>query len=161
VISGINLGENAGVSAVYSGTVAAAREAALWGISAIAISLMGETDAHIDFALEWLMELLRKPDALPKPHSLWNVNFPLCAPEEVAGSEFTAMSTVMFTDHYEEVLTQHGIKGYRLLGRKPREQFVPGTDDYALRQNHIAITPLQIAQTNVAELERLKSVVAL
>ncbi len=156
VVSGINLGENAGVSAVYSGTVAAAREAALWGIPALAISLMAETDAHIDFALEWLVELLRKPEELPPPHTLWNINFPLCAPEEVVGSEFTAMSTVMFTDHYEEVRTEHGIKGYRLLGRKPKEKFVTGTDDYALRQKRIAITPLQIAQTNTAELERLR-----
>ena len=157
VISGINLGENAGVSAVYSGTVAAAREAALWGIPAIAISLMGETDPHVEFALEWMMNLLRKRDSLPVPHTLWNVNFPNCEPSEVTGTEFTSMSTVMFTDHYVEVRTDHGITGYRLLGRKPAPLFVPGTDDYALRHKSIAITPLRIAQTDEQELIRLRS----
>ena len=157
VISGINLGENAGVSAVYSGTVAAAREAALWGIPALALSVAGETDPHLDFASQWLLELLRRPQDLPPPFSLWNINFPGCAPDEVIGSEFTSMSTVMFTDHYEEVVTEHGITGYRLLGRKPAAKFVPGTDDYALRHKHIAITPLQIAQTSMTELELLKA----
>ena len=160
VLSGINLGENAGVSAVYSGTVAAAREAALWGIPALAVSLMAETEAHITFALNWLLEWLRsseaRPSLLPPPFTLWNINFPACAPEEVAGVEFTAMSTVMFQDHYEEVRTDHGIPGYRLLGRKPSGKFAPGTDDYALRQKRIAITPLQIAQTDMVELESLQ-----
>jgi 5'-nucleotidase len=160
VISGINLGENAGVSAVYSGTVAAAREAALWGIPALAVSMMAETEAHIDFALDWLLKWLRPsgslPPSLPSPYTLWNINFPACAPEEVQGVEFTAMSTVMFQDHYEEVRTDHGIPGYRLLGRKPSAKFVPGTDDYALRQKRIAITPLQIAQTSPVELESLQ-----
>ncbi len=155
VLSGINLGENAGVSAVYSGTVAAAREAALWGIPAIAVSLAGESEAQQQFAIDWLVNLLRRRDDLPSSHTLWNINFPACAPEEVIGHEFTSMSTVMFTDHYEEARTEHGIAGYRLMGRKPAAKFVPGTDDYALRHKHIAITPLQIAQTHTVELERL------
>ncbi len=157
VVSGINLGENAGVSAVYSGTVAAAREAALWGIPALAVSLMGETDAHLEFALEWLQAFLRKPEALPARHTLWNINFPACAPEEVTGAEFTAMSTVMFGDGYEETLSPHGIVGYRLSGRKAQDRFVPGTDDHTLRHHRIAISPLQIAQTHVTELAALKS----
>ncbi len=156
VVSGINLGENAGVSAVYSGTVAAAREAALWGIPALAVSLMAETEAHIDFALDWLLKWLRQADALPTPYTLWNINFPACPPSEVAGVEFTTMSTVMFQDHYEEVRTDHGIPGYRLLGRKPSGKFTAGTDDHALRQKRIAITPLQIAQTSTVELESMK-----
>ena len=156
VISGINLGENAGVSAVYSGTVAAAREAALWGIPAIAVSLMGETESHVNFSLQWLLALLRDPASLPSPHTLWNVNFPACDPGEVAGSQFTSMSTVMFEDRYEAAQTPHGITGYRLLGRKPHGKFVPGTDDYALRHKYIAITPLQIAQTHAIELETLR-----
>jgi 5'-nucleotidase len=157
VVSGINLGENAGISAVYSGTVAAAREAAMWEIPALAVSLMGETEAHIEFALVWLQKLLRRPEALPAPRTLWNVNFPACAPEAVEGTEFTAMSTVMFQDGYEESRTAHGIAGYRLQGRKAEDRFIPGTDDHALRRRRVAITPLQLAQTDVGELEALKA----
>lgn len=156
VVSGINLGENAGVSAVYSGTVAAAREAALWGIPALAISLKGESDTHIEFALQWLRNLLSKPEELPPPFTLWNINFPDCSPDDVAGTQFTTMSTVMFEDHYQEVRTEHGIKGYRLLGRKPAGKFASGTDDYALNRKYVAVTPLQISQVNQAELEILQ-----
>ena len=39
--SGVNVGENSGVSSLYSGTVAGAREAALWGVPAVALSLRG------------------------------------------------------------------------------------------------------------------------
>jgi 5'-nucleotidase len=156
VVSGPNLGENAGISAVYSGTVAAAREAALWNIPGIAISLSNHGPAHLAFALDWLLTLLRKPDAIPLPGTLWNINFPACAPGEVTGARFTAMSTVMFHDHYQEVATAHGIPGYQLLGHKPAERFEPGTDDDVLRHNTISVTPLRISQGDEAGLAALR-----
>jgi 5'-nucleotidase len=157
VVSGPNLGENAGISAVYSGTVAAAREAALWNIPGIALSLSNHGQIHLDYALAWLMNLLRKPDVLPAPGTLWNINVPGCPPEDIAGARFTAMSTVMFRDHYEEVATPHGIPGHLLRGHKPAEQFVAGTDDDLLRRNFIAVTPLRISQGDEAALALLRA----
>lgn len=157
VLSGPNLGENAGVSAVYSGTVAAAREAALWGIPALAVSISEKDGPHLDHALDWLLNLFGESGSLPAPGTLWNVNFPACPPGEVAGARFTRMSTVMFRDRYEEIRTPHSIPGFQLLGYKPRELFEQGTDDDALRENFITVTPLQISQTHEAELDRLKS----
>jgi 5'-nucleotidase len=161
VISGPNLGENAGVSAVYSGTVAAAREAALWSIPALAVSLSENSPAHLAHALDWLLDLLRESsrrgDALPAPGTFWNVNFPACAPADVAGTRFTRMSTAMFRDRYEEAASLHGIPGHRLLGHKPAELFESGTDDDVLRRNFIAVTPLRISQGDDAALEHFKS----
>jgi 5'-nucleotidase len=157
VLSGPNLGENAGVSAVYSGTVAAAREGALWGLPALAVSLSETSDAHLGFALEWLLALLRDPSLLPAPGTLWNVNFPACAPGSVAGARFAAMSTVMFRDRYEEAATPHRLPGYQLLGHKPAEAFVPGSDDEALARGYITVVPLRIDQTDPAALARLKA----
>lgn len=156
VVSGPNLGENAGISAVYSGTVAAAREGALWNIPGLAVSLSDHGPAQLTYALEWLLGLLRKPDVLPARGSYWNINFPACAPEQVAGARFTAMSTVMFRDHYEEVRTPHDIPGYQLRGHKPAELFVPGTDDDLLRSHYIAVTPLRVSQGDEAALAVLK-----
>jgi 5'-nucleotidase len=156
VLSGPNLGENAGISAIYSGTVAAAREGALWGLPALAVSLSETSDAHLNFALEWLLALLREPDLLPAPGSLWNVNFPAGAPESVAGARFTAMSTVMFRDRYEPAATAHKLPGFQLLGHKPSELFESGTDDEVLARACIAVTPLQVSQTDAAALSRLK-----
>jgi 5'-nucleotidase len=162
VLSGINLGENAGMSAVYSGTVAAAREGAMWGIPSLAVSVWKNAPDHLDHAVKWILKLLRKPSALPKPASapalpggLWNINFPPCDPGSIEGTEITAMSTVMFVDSYETVVTEHGISEYRLIGHKPEERFVPGTDDYALHRNRISITPLQVSQSDPGESGRL------
>jgi len=156
VVSGPNLGENAGISAVYSGTVAAAREGALWNLPALAVSLSDHGPAQLAYALEWLLGLLRKPDLLPAPGSFWNINFPACAPDQVAGARFAAMSTAMFRDHYETVQTEHDIPGYQLRGHKPAELFVPGTDDDVLRRNFIAVTPLRVSQGDEAALALLK-----
>lgn len=157
VISGPNLGENAGISAVYSGTVAAAREAALWNIPGLAVSLSESTPVHLEFALEWLLNLLKTPEALPARGTFWNINFPGCAPAEVAGARFTRMSTVMFRDHYVDETTPHGIPAHRLLGHKPAELFEPGTDDAVLLQNFIAVTPLRVSQADETALAALQS----
>ena len=156
VLSGINLGENAGMSAVYSGTVAAAREGAMWGIPALAVSVWKNAPERLDHAVQWLLKLLRSPSLLPlKPGGLWNINFPPCDPQRIEGVEITTMSTVMFKDSYESVADAHGITGYRLMGYKPEASFVPGTDDYALVRNRISITPLQISQSDMGETRRL------
>lgn len=156
VISGPNLGENAGISAIYSGTVAAAREAALWNIPGLAISLTEYGPEHLTYALKWVLDLLRKGDVLPERGTLWNINFPGCAPADVAGARFTSMSTVMFSDHYEEVSTPHPITGYQLRGRKPVEEFRPGSDDDALRHGFIAIAPLRVSQGDDEALAALR-----
>ncbi len=164
VVSGPNLGENAGISAIYSGTVAAAREAALWGIPGLAVSLNavgrtpdGRPEWPLEFALDWLLALLDAPDLLPAPGAYWNVNFPAVPPAAVAGARFTRMSTVMFRDSYEEAATAHGIPGHRLQGHKPQELFEEGTDDDALRHGRIAVTPLRVSQCDDAALENLRA----
>lgn len=156
VISGPNLGENAGISAVYSGTVAAAREAALWGIPAVAASISGRSPAHLDAALAWLLAMLREGGTLPAPGSLWNVNFPPCDPSGVAGTRVARMSTVMFRDRYEEVRTAHALPGYRLLGHKPAEEFADGTDDDLLRRGFVTVAPLRVSQEDEAAYAALK-----
>lgn len=161
VLSGINLGENAGMSAIYSGTVAAAREGAMWGIPSIAVSVWQNSPDRLSHAVDWLLRLLRKPDQLPRrPAGLWNVNFPPCAPAEIKGAAITRMSTVMFRDSYEAVRTEHGLTEFRLLGYKPQSEFAEGTDDWALARGHISITPLQVSQSDRIEAERLGALAA-
>ncbi len=156
VLSGINLGENAGMSTIYSGTVGAAREGAMWGIPAIAVSVWKNTPDRLEHAVAWLVQLLRKTNPLPiRVGGLWNINFPSCEPALIEGVEFTSMSTVMFVDSYEPVQTEHGLTRFRLVGYKPGDRFQPGSDDYALSRNRISITPLQIDQSDSEEKRRL------
>jgi len=176
VLSGINLGENAGMSAVYSGTVAAAREAAMWGIPSLAVSVWKDEPARLSHAVDWLIRLLRRPALLPRRHAgaqrngdrlagggfaggqpagFWNVNFPPCEPGEIQGSAVTTMSTVMFRDSYESIRTEHGLTEFRLVGYKPAAEFLEGTDDWALARGRISITPLQVGQSDATEALRV------
>lgn len=85
VLSGINAGGNLGTDVYTSGTVAAAREAAIHGIPGVAISHWIKNPLVIDWevATRWtslvLTDLLSRP--LP-PGSFWNVNLPHLEPEQ-------------------------------------------------------------------------------
>ena len=79
VFSGINAGGNLGVDMFHSGTVAAAREAALHGRPAVAASQYHRRGSTIDWkrAARWLAAVLgrvRLADSLPG--EFWNVNLP-------------------------------------------------------------------------------------
>jgi len=79
VFSGINAGGNLGVDIHHSGTVAAAREAALHGVPALAASHYHRREEPIDWgrAAAWMAEVLA--EVLPMPLAtgeFWNVNFP-------------------------------------------------------------------------------------
>jgi 5'-nucleotidase len=85
VLSGINAGGNLGADVHHSGTVAAAREAALHGRVAVAASQYHRRGSEIDWprAAAWLEAVLRELDrSAPGPGWFWNVNFPDLAPTE-------------------------------------------------------------------------------
>ena len=79
LISGINRGGNLGMDTCYSGTVAAAREAALLGLPAIAISHYVARGREVDWAIASMRaagvihQLFSKPLS---PGEFWNVNLP-------------------------------------------------------------------------------------
>lgn len=81
VIAGINTGANLGVDLFYSGTAAAAREAAILGIPSLAISRY----THPDFPIDWdqlanhvgrVVERLISDELRLPSGQFWNVNFP-------------------------------------------------------------------------------------
>jgi 5'-nucleotidase len=79
VVSGINAGGNLGLDLLHSGTAAAAREAALRGVPAVAISHYIRKGLQLDWdrAADWTQALLRELlKAKPEAGSFWNVNLP-------------------------------------------------------------------------------------
>jgi len=80
VCSGINHGGNLGVDALYSGTMAAAREAYIRGVSAISFSMVLHRDVEPDWELAQLVVrsvLQRFRDLSPVDPIFWNVNIPV------------------------------------------------------------------------------------
>ena len=87
VVAGINPGANLGVDLFYSGTAAAAREAALLGVPAIALSRL----LHSDFPVDWdvlakhvtrVIRRIMEPDYRLPVGYFWNINFPTVANEQ-------------------------------------------------------------------------------
>ena len=76
VLSGINHGANLGTDIVYSGTVAAARQAGLAGIPAVALSLVGSDPFHWDMAASWCADNLEGLAAFWVKGTFVNVNIP-------------------------------------------------------------------------------------
>ena len=86
VISGINPGANVGVNINYSGTVCAAKEAAIYGLPAIAVSMPGPVVRHYDSAARFILGLAERVHRRGLPAGTFlNVNIPDLPPESVSG----------------------------------------------------------------------------
>jgi 5'-nucleotidase len=153
VVAGLNVGENSGLSAFYSGTVAAAREGAFWGITSVAFSLCTggerytrEYAAYATSILKWIvLQEQRK-----KNHNVYyNVNFPACSPKNTHGIKLTAQSLAFFDDRYEkiDVEAHYTKKGYMIYGDKKNLEKSNRYDSCALMNNYITITPLTFDAT--------------
>ena len=181
VISGVNNGDNAGIASFYSGTVGAAREAALH-VPAIAVSLQRQSDMALEYALKWVQKTLREGlfKDMPK-QTLWNFNVPPCSKENPCkGVKVSTTGTSMFDDYYVEaekskdylgketaylvnedsavsgkLTTDNGeLKAYNLMGNKVLD-LREGTDDWWLNQGYASLSPQSIDLTDRVEYDRL------
>jgi 5'-nucleotidase len=147
VLSGINLGTNLGNALWHSGTLAAAKQAVLFGARGIAFSTPS-TDAEPDFATltPWVDRVLRL--LLPDSRlTLVNVNLPPVA----TGLRWTRQSV----RHYDGKV----VPSQDPLGRThywftviPLEETEEDTDRWALEHGFVSMTPLRLNLTNDAEL---------
>ena len=161
VLSGINGGGNVGEDLTYSGTVAAAMEATLLDIPAIALSqhfVDGEPICW-ETAASFAPEVIRRLTQLPWPeHTLMNVNFPAEVPQAVCGIAVTRQGKRAIADNLTERLDPRG-RPYYWIG-PVREDSVaePGTDLAAINEKRVSVTPIYLNLTNVPVLASLKKV---
>ncbi len=166
VVSGMNSGANAGINVIYSGTVAAAVEAAFLGVPAIAVSLhLGKSNPHWQRAAEIARFALdRIVEHTIDPHTVINVNVPRTtdANAVMPPTRVVAMNTAAGIDNYERRTAPHGQVYYWPSGNgmeffHTRE----GSDVEALNAGFLTITPLQYDLTDHARTqvwrERLES----
>lgn len=109
VFSGINAGWNVCYDIAYSGTLGAAFEARMNGIPAIAFS--NAHGASLELAKLHLTQIARELTACPPPEdSVWNVNFPGCAPAELKGilRDRPVAPVPLFREHYTPTIQPDG-----------------------------------------------------
>jgi 5'-nucleotidase len=159
VVSGINAGSNRGVDVIYSGTVAAAVEAAFIGIPSLAISL--EASAELDFARAAVhaRRIVERAIALGiSPGMVLNVNIPRLDRGEPKGVKVVPQSTRPWTDTYDRRTDPRGRSYFWLTDAGDREPEEHDTDLSALRAGYVTITPLQYDLTQYAQLEHLSGI---
>jgi len=143
VLSGINRGENLGTDIIYSGTAAAARQASLFGVPALAISLAGRggNDFCWDMAAAWSVDHLRELLACWRKETFVNVNIP----NHAAGPEGIAAAWPAVKD-YRDVLTgTDAPDGSRFFSLEAGEELIlseSGCDCDIVSRNYVSVSTI-------------------
>lgn len=166
VLSGINHGPNLGTDILYSGTVSAAMEGLIEGISSVAFSLGSYTSRYFQPGVKFAQTLVADLQQHPLPQAtLLNVNIPAVEEQKILGVALTRQGIRRYVDIIEKRVDPRGKSYYWLAGelledveevRDPRVEDDNLTDVTALRQNYISITPLQYNLTCAIGLNELQ-----
>ncbi|MEW6702991.1 MAG: 5'/3'-nucleotidase SurE [Bacteroidota bacterium] len=157
VISGINNGSNTAINIIYSGTVSAAREAAIMDVPAIAVSVTSHEAKHYEYAARFSAELAKLvvKNKL-KTGTLLNVNVPDLPEEQIAGVLLTQQGKSKWDDLYEERKDPYGKKYYWLTGNLIQADTTLEADQYAIRNNYVSVTPIHFDLTDYETYDTMK-----
>lgn len=150
VVSGINHGANLGDDVTYSGTVAAAMEANLMGIPAIAFSLATIEQGN-DFtdAARIAVNIARQVIAHGLPSDTFlNVNIPNCPRDKMRPPLITRQGKRSFIGKIIDKTDPRGRKYFWIGSEDPNLNDEPGTDYHAVKRQHVSVTPLHLDLTN-------------
>lgn len=159
IISGINVGENLGMSELTtSGTIGAAMEAAAHGLPALSVSLQvtrGDIkfhDGHVDVDFTHAQKMTRKVSrmiarkGLPAGVDFINLNVPSSPDSD--GIKLTRLGKRMYQVHIQKRLDPRG-RPYYWIDGDPVENDDPGTDVHVLRKENCAtLTPVSLNSTS-------------
>ncbi len=169
VLSGINQGRNVGEDMTYSGTIAAAMEATLFGIPAIALS---QNMNNVDFrerrgkvtrkyatAIAYAAQVIRKVTQVSWPRDvLMNVNFPAASKTPVAGIEVTREGRGKVGDEIIENKDPRGNSYYWIGAQQAASDHPKGTDLHAVENGFVSVTPVSLDMTHEPTIKILKGV---
>ncbi len=148
-VSGINHGSNSSVNVIYSGTIAAAMEAAMSGIPSIGFShLSFDHKADLTAAKAIVQTIIKKIDTqgMPPCHLL-NVNVPDGPLTKIKGLKICRQAQANWVEAFEERTDPIGRKYYWLMGEFVNHDNAADTDEYALENNYVSVCPIQFDLT--------------
>jgi 5'-nucleotidase len=163
ILSGVNRGSNIADDVTYSGTIAGAMEGTALGIPSIAMSLAYAFEPGTE--IRWDCAEQRGPDVIRRlldlgwpEETLININFPDCAPGDVAGIEITEQGKRdMQTATFDRRVDMRGNPYYWIGFKRVRSNPDSGTDLHAIYNRRISITPLHLNLTEFKVLESLRA----
>lgn len=157
VFSGCNLGYNAGMDILYSGTVSAAVEANVFEIPSVAVSSKWvEGTARFDTAARVALEIFDKvKDRLlgnGSPTMVLNINVPHLDYDDLKGIKVAEIGEAVYDYYFEEEVD--GQRSLVLKGRNRKENR-PGTDRAYLEEGYVSLTPLIYDMNNRGLIEEV------
>ncbi len=161
VLSGVNAGGNLGEDVTYSGTVAAAMEAALLGIPAIALSQVRRNGSAVRWgaAAHHSGAIVRRLVETGWPANVVvNVNFPDLEASAVGGIEITRQGRRKIGGRLNQGTDPRGNPYIWIGTERDEDPSFPGSDLEAVHAGKISITPLGLDLTHRRTMSALKKV---
>jgi 5'-nucleotidase len=149
VVSGINHGSNTATNVIYSGTVSAAREAAIMDIPALAISVTSKDVVELTYAAKVaarFCELVIKNGL--KPGTLLNINVPNLPEEKIKGIRFTKQGRSKWDDVYQKRVDPYGGDYYWLTGSLVNLDSELEYDQVAVLNDYVSVSPIHFDLTD-------------
>ena len=183
VITGINSGANLGQDVLFSGTFGAALTAQLFGIPAIATSLVGggtkndeaQQASHYQMAANEIIKLMTDTPILDAcknlPYHVLNVNIPdVKSAATIKGRKITALSHSQIARPVHHVVDPRGRDAYWLSLRKRQRELLTDDasiesaetqmmDDQAVAAGYISLSPVRLHHTPTETLASLSALV--
>lgn len=156
VISGINDGANMGDDTIYSGTVAAAMEGYLLDIPSIAVSMSQHNASHFETAARVAVEMVQhfQKAGFASP-SLLNINVPDVPYAQLKGRTVTRLGKRHKAEPVIQLKTPRNETVYWVGAAGKPNDGGEGTDFYAVSQNMVSISPIQVDLTKHAQMDEL------
>lgn len=157
VISGLNAGSNAGINVLYSGTVAAAIEAAFFQRTSIAVSLE-YTKPKLNFpkaaalARQVIEQILAHE---PTAGTLFNVNIPSLDKGPIRGIRTVPQAVSPYLEKFDRRVDPRGRVYFWTTPGLVCPDPHPDTDVTAMNEGYITVTPLQFNLTHRGQLEAM------
>jgi len=163
IISGINRGANLAQDMYYSGTIAAAREAAFHGFPAIAVSLVFEkmTDFHhYQTAAKFIAKCIefKLHEQCPRL-TLININVPNVAYSELKGCKFTEIGFRHYSEEIHAKIDARGREYFWIAGLYKGHHQNRNSDCHAVSEGFISITPHSLIDGLEKDYTGLKEVI--
>lgn len=158
LVSGINHGSNASVNMLYSGTVAAAVEGALYGVKSIAFSSLNYNEnADMSLCGYVVDEIMQNIDIhLLNQFHLLNINIPDTSLSHYNGFKICRQSMAHWKESFKEEVN-NGKKAYWLTGEFICFDKEPDTDIFALENNYTSVVPVFLDLTSYKLINQLNN----
>lgn len=164
LFSGINHGSNASVAALYSGTLGAAAEGAVYDLIAAGFSLdTHKSDPDFNPSIHYTREIMKMifESGISKGTYL-NVNIPNIPLEEIKGIKIERRGKGRWEHEFEERVHPHGHSYYWMVGSffdyegdDDPEGALQG-DKRVVDMGYVSVVPHKVDNTDFQEIERLK-----